>query len=261
MKVFSFFLLLFVSSTMLATTARAGTPQSGARFEVGEEAEHLLDVAATIREYHRSTSSPQGSPYESSSATLEGFDMLTRDTKALLRWTTTSERNNAGFEVQYRPADSEAEFMTVGFVVGAGDSSERHLYRFGVKNLTSGEHEFRLKITSRFGATTATEPIRIDIGSRPAFALGAGAHDPETGVVYVPYTIDEAGIVRLIIEDADGNLVETLAFGSHDAGTHVAYFRASSVKGQGYTIRLHTEAGSVARSVCLECAAPDLDLP
>lgn len=186
-------------------------------------------------------------------ATLDGFDMITRETNALLRWSTIAEQNNAGFEVEYRLVDVGMEFEAVGFVAGAGYSEVRRTYRFGVKNLVPGTHEFRLKITARDGTTTLTEPVRVDVNSGPEFALGESAHDPATGVVYIPYTLDRPGIVRLILVDADGRLVDTLAFGTHEAGTHVAYFDARRLEGRELTIELHTEHGSTTRPACFTC--------
>ena len=186
-------------------------------------------------------------------ATLDRLDMITRESDALLRWSTIAEQNNAGFEVEYRLVGVGMEFESVGFVAGAGYSDIRRMYRFGVKNLLPGTHEFRLKITARDGTTTLTEPIRVNVDAGPVFALGERAHDPVTGVVYVPYTIERPGIVRLILVDSSGRLFDTLAFGTHEAGTHVAYFDANRVNGKALTIEMHTEHGSTSRPVCVSC--------
>jgi hypothetical protein len=185
-------------------------------------------------------------------AVFESVDFISNGSLGLLRWTTTSEEDNAGFEIEYRASGMAADFVSVGFVAGSGTTAARHAYRFGVRNMRPGVHEFRLKVSAKDGRYRYTQPIRFEIEAERQFALGEAAHDAEEGLVYVPYTVNVPGIVRVILEDADGNLVTTLAFGTHQAGTHVASFRIStSIPVDGW-IWLHTEQGSTSRRMRLD---------
>lgn len=189
-------------------------------------------------------------------ATFESLDFVSDGSRGLLRWATTSEEGNAGFEIEYRAPGKSADFISVGFVAGSGTTDAHHDYRFGVVGLQAGVHEFRIKVSAKDGRYRYTRPIRFEVEaeskSAQQFALGEAAHDAEEGIVYIPYTVKRPGIVRLIVEDDAGNLVTTLAFGSHRAGTHVASFRLSRSIPTSGRIWLHTEVGSTSRVLRLK---------
>ncbi len=251
-------LLAFAACAFTPLTARATVMQDRSGEAANSEVKRFT-VNAEGSEHHRFMDAESVERAQYLAATLDRLDMITRESDALLRWSTISEQNNAGFEVEYRLVGVGMEFESVGFVAGAGYSDVRRMYRFGVKNLLPGTHEFRLKITARDGTTTLTEPIRVNVDAGPTFALGESAHDPATGVVYVPYTIERPGIVRLILVDKSGRLFDTLAFGTHEAGTHVAYFDANRLDGRALTLELHTEHGSTSRPACFSCDIPEAD--
>jgi len=59
-----------------------------------------------------------------------------------LAWETSSETNNAGFEVQIK---SDEPWTPTGFVEGHGTTTQAQSYTFEVVNLNVGTHTFRLK--------------------------------------------------------------------------------------------------------------------
>src|SRR5690606_29042521 len=72
----------------------------------------------------------------------------TRDGEAVvLRWTTASETNNAGFEVQLlENSKSEIQnWTTLAFVAGAGTTAEAQAYTYRAEGLAPGTHRFRLR--------------------------------------------------------------------------------------------------------------------
>ncbi len=62
---------------------------------------------------------------------------------ANLKWQTTQETNNKGFEVE-RSVDGQY-FTNIGFVNGVGNNSTIKTYSFTANNLTQGLNYFRLK--------------------------------------------------------------------------------------------------------------------
>ena len=60
-----------------------------------------------------------------------------------LEWTTASESNNKGFEIQ-RSLDGRT-WVTVGFVAGAGNSNITRNYNYTDRNLNNGKYLYRLK--------------------------------------------------------------------------------------------------------------------
>lgn len=76
--------------------------------------------------------------------TLVSFNAkLKQKNAALLTWETSSEVNNAGFEIEMSP--DARNFVKAGFVDGNGDSKIAHQYQYSIGELTGGTYYFRLK--------------------------------------------------------------------------------------------------------------------
>lgn len=74
---------------------------------------------------------------------LSSFTSQTNANIVTLEWTTSSEVNNAGFDIE-RSMTNE-EFIKEGSVAGNGNSDTPHNYSFTDKNLQSGKYKYRLK--------------------------------------------------------------------------------------------------------------------
>ena len=82
-----------------------------------------------------------------------------------LTWQTAHETNNAGFAVERRPADAPGAWTEVGFVDGAGTTTEpQTAYRFRARQVGYGQHAFRLRQVDFDG--TATRRTRSASRSR-----------------------------------------------------------------------------------------------
>ena len=74
---------------------------------------------------------------------MTAFSANVLDKKVVLDWGTATELNNNGFEVQRK--SGAGDFATIGFVKGAGTSTNQHNYSFTDKDLFSGKYSYRLK--------------------------------------------------------------------------------------------------------------------
>ncbi len=75
---------------------------------------------------------------------LSAFDLFTQNGEVVITWTTSSEVNNRGFEVERRP-DGEKDWSVAGFVQGAGTSTAVRNYRFSDNPPRTGNINYRLK--------------------------------------------------------------------------------------------------------------------
>ena len=64
---------------------------------------------------------------------LTSFTAQAQDQKVILKWTTATELNNNGFEIQRRVAESD--FATIGFVKGEGTTTNQREYSYIDKDL------------------------------------------------------------------------------------------------------------------------------
>lgn len=108
---------------------------------------------------------------------LTAFDAQFTGTGLQLTWTTLSETNNAGFEVQHK-APGASSFQAVSFVEGIGTSTEANDYRFFLSTLEPGTHVVRLRQIDVDGGESFSErqSVRVTLapvtltGPNPAYA-------------------------------------------------------------------------------------------
>ena len=92
---------------------------------------------------------------------LTAFTAEALDHKVILKWTTATELNNNGFEVQRKAAESD--FATVGFVEGEGTTTNQKEYSYTDKELTNGKYSYRLKQVDYNGSYEYSNVIEVDV--------------------------------------------------------------------------------------------------
>ncbi len=87
---------------------------------------------------------------------------------ARLSWTTASETNNAGFNVEQQTG---ARWRDVGFVAGRGTTTEQATYAYAVEGLDAGLHRFRLRQVDFDGSTHYSSTVEVNIGLEAALTV------------------------------------------------------------------------------------------
>lgn len=103
---------------------------------------------------------------------LVAFDARLRNKNdALLTWTTASEKDNMGFEIQHATNKGKGliDFKTLDFVEGHSSTTQLNNYSFELKNLDPGEHYFRLRQID-FDGGESYSPVR-SLAVRPSFSV------------------------------------------------------------------------------------------
>ena len=91
---------------------------------------------------------------------LVSFNAVVNGTEVSLTWATTSEANNAGFEVQVQDGES---WNALGFVEGHGTTTEAQTYSFTAEDMTVGTHSFRLKQIDYDGAFEYSDELEVRV--------------------------------------------------------------------------------------------------
>jgi hypothetical protein len=185
---------------------------------------------------------------------LAAFTAVAEDGNVLLSWTTASETNNAGFAVEQRTvAESgpEGVWREVGFVEGAGTTSEAQSYRLRIPAVGPGTHTFRLRQIDLDGTEAITDPVEVSLRLDEAYALAAypnpfGAGRP----AHIRLDVREAQRVQVAVYDVLGRRVATL----HDG--EVASKATMQLAGQGlasgvYFVRVTGEHFQTTRRLTL----------
>ena len=163
----------------------------------------------------------------------------TRDNIAQLHWSTVSESNNSGFEVQRLSAD--LNWTNLGFVKGAGNSAEPRSYSFQDRNLQSGIYNYRLRQIDFNGNFVFFElPEAVMIGVPDSYFLEQNYPNPFNPVTKIVYGIPAAGIVKLKVFDMNGREVKTLINEYRNAGYYTVKFDAAGLASGAYVYRFES---------------------
>jgi 3-phytase len=166
---------------------------------------------------------------------LNSFDVNIRDGKAELIWETSSEINNLGFEIQR--SENENNFLKIGFVPGYGTTTQNHYYNFIDEENLFGNVAYRLKQIDFDGATEFSETVEVNFPGPNNFILSQNfpnPFNPNTIIsIRLPFTVR----IRLTVYDITGELVNELASGEYQAGTHQFNFEAENLSSGIYFYR------------------------
>jgi len=124
-----------------------------------------------------------------------------------LRWTTATETNNSGFEVERKLA-SENDWRRVASVEGHGNSNEPKQYSLTDMNLQTGKYNYRLKqidYNGNFEYHNLTGEIIVGVPEK--FDLSQNYPNPFNPVTKINYELPIDGKVTMKIFDITGREV------------------------------------------------------
>jgi hypothetical protein len=157
---------------------------------------------------------------------LAAFTATANRMNADLRWSTATEVNNYGFEIERRQT---ATWNKVGFVSGAGTSNSPRDYSYTDNNLSSGRYTYRLKQIDNNGEFSYHGSVEIVIGSAPQeFALLQNYPNPFNPSTVISFQLPVNSQVTLKVYDVLGKEVATLVNEEMKAGSYTVPFSASN---------------------------------
>ncbi len=168
---------------------------------------------------------------------LVSFDAAVDVNVVSLRWITSTELNNSGFEVERRTANSD--FQTIGFVSGNGTTSDISYYTYNDVLETSGTYFYRLKQVDLDGTYEYTNEIQVEINAVPTeFKLVQNYPNPFNPSTTITYSIPENGMVTLKVYNIVGEEVAELVNQLQEQGVYNIDFNASNLSSGTYIYSL-----------------------
>jgi hypothetical protein len=155
-----------------------------------------------------------------------------------LNWTTSTETNNQGFQIERMTAGGTYE--EVGFVAGFGTTTEPKSYSFVDSKLESGNYTYRLKQVDFDGTFTYSNEVNVDVEIPLVYALEQNYPNPFNPSTTIKYSIADEGFVKLVIFNMLGEEVTTLVNTQQKAGRYEVNFNAAGLSSGVYVYRLET---------------------
>lgn len=165
--------------------------------------------------------------------------------QADLLWTTCSEINNSGFEIErraYNPASSDySSWSKIGFVQGKGTTTQQQSYRYSDTKLNTGKYQYRLKqvdFNGNFEYHDLGSPSEVLIGTPKAADLFQNYPNPSNPTSKVDFQIPFSSKVTLKVYDITGKEVASLVDKELDGGFYTADFNGANLSSGVYFYRL-----------------------
>ncbi|MFZ4622018.1 MAG: T9SS type A sorting domain-containing protein [Bacteroidota bacterium] len=190
---------------------------------------------------------------------LTSFTASVRNSIVHLRWTTATEVNNFGFELQRRTAAHirsavpvQEEWSTLGLIEGAGTSNAPREYQYLDKLPESGVYEYRLKQIDRDGKIHFSSVIEVTaVTALQRFTLEQNFPNPFNPSTTISYSIPASEYVSLRVFDLLGREVSRLVNAIQNAGDYSVTLDASSLSSGMYLYTLRSGNASVTKRMML----------
>jgi photosystem II stability/assembly factor-like uncharacterized protein len=167
---------------------------------------------------------------------LTSFTASSNGKEVILRWSTASEINNKGFEIQ-RNTEPE-EFFTVGFVNGHGTTSEEQNYSYSDRNLNDGEYHYRLKQVDFDGSYEYSDIIEVDFRAINSYLLEQNYPNPFNPTTTIGFSLQYKSNVKITILNAIGEEVAVALNEEREAGFYQVEFNAANLPSGVYFYQL-----------------------
>ncbi|MDR3609030.1 MAG: T9SS type A sorting domain-containing protein [Ignavibacteriaceae bacterium] len=189
-----------------------------------------------------------GSPAAQTPVELTAFTAASNDRNVTLSWSTATEINNKGFEVEKSVNNS---WQSIGFIEGQGSTTERHSYSFVDKNLSAGTYSYRLKQIDFSGKITYSEIVKSDVLNPAGYVLSQNYPNPFNPSTTIHFNLAERGNVSLKVYDIIGNEVAELVNSEKEAGNYDVNFDASKLSSGVYFYELRSAGFTQSKKMML----------
>lgn len=163
---------------------------------------------------------------------LASFTSIVNKNNVDLKWSTVSEQNNKGFEIERKKSIESSQWQTVTFVEGKGTTNEQQNYTYADRNLQTGSYNYRLKQIDYNGNYQYYELNgNIEVGIPKVFELSQNYPNPFNPSTKINYQLPKDAFVKINVYDMTGRLISTLVNTQQTAGYYTAEFNSGMMNG------------------------------
>lgn len=204
----------------------AGTPISGIVDDIDGDLRHLTYP------YRGADEGDIPLPIE-----LSGFTASVAGNSVTIKWSTASELNNSGFDIERK--SENIDWFKIGFVPGNGTTSEIKNYSFVDNNLNVGSYNYRLKQVDHSGTYLyymLDETVEISVPK--IFELAQNYPNPFNPATNIKYSISRESNVKLMVYNCIGQQVALLVNENQQPGNYTINFDASRMSSGVYYYKI-----------------------
>jgi len=217
------------------TTGISNSTVSAANNRISGQVSHFSNLAVTSK-----TSGVTIIPIE-----LSSFSAIVVSDKINLMWTTLSETNNSGFQIERSP-DGE-NFVSIAFVEGHGTSTIERNYQYIDDEVNAGVYYYRLRQIDFNGSYEYSDAVKVVIGVPDKFYLSQNYPNPFNPETEIKYQLPAASSVNIKVYNIIGQEIKTLFSGHQSAGYYSVKWNGTNNQGMKVASGIYIykmEAGS-----------------
>jgi hypothetical protein len=169
-----------------------------------------------------------------------------------LNWSTATEVNNYGFEVERSISiyplpgsateDRRGVWDKAGFVAGHGNSNSPKNYSFTDVNVPAGNVSYRLKQIDLDGRFEYSDVVNLKVAAPVLFFVKQNFPNPFNPATTIKYELPANSYVTVKVFDLIGREIETLVNRNETAGVHSVNFDGKNLSSGMYIYKV--QAGS-----------------
>jgi hypothetical protein len=185
---------------------------------------------------------------------LQDFSSSLVDGRIFLTWTTATELNNRGFEIERQYVSfsgEEGNWLNAGFVQGAGTTTDMKTYSWSEKPELNGIYRYRLKQVDFDGKYSYSNITEVSLLNDMKFELAQNYPNPFNPSTTISYQLSQPGEVILKVYDVLGNEVKTLVNSYQAAGVHETEFNAEGLVSGIYVYKIISGSFTDSRKMLL----------
>ncbi len=163
---------------------------------------------------------------------LTSFMATVLKNNVTLLWSTATETNNMGFEVERQATNGSYE--KIGFVTGNGTTTERKEYAFTDAGLASGKYNYRLRQVDFDGTSEYSNAVEADVNLPSEYNLAQNYPNPFNPSTSIEFALKSDAKVSMRLFDALGQEVRTILSGNYTTGNYKIDFNAAGLNSGVY---------------------------
>ena len=159
---------------------------------------------------------------------LISFSASIMNNSVVLKWTTASEINNLGFEIE-RTKSCQDGWEKIGFVNGNGSSTNQIEYNFVDENIRDEKYFYRLKQIDYSGEFEYSKVLELNFYVPPKYNLQQNYPNPFNPSTTIKFELPVQSDVTITLYDVLGKKIDVIASGIFDAGYHRVQFEKNGL--------------------------------
>ena len=181
---------------------------------------------------------------------LASFEAFQQKNGILVSWSTATELNNFGFEIE--KSYDGVVFTTEAFVNGKGTSTDLTHYSHFMELNKNGAVSVRLKQIDLDGSVSYSRVETVEFGLLPTTVMLFDNYpNPFNPSTTISYALPEATDITLSVYNTLGELVKVLDSGFKPEGNHKMEFEASELPSGVYLLTLNSPIGNSVKKINL----------